>query len=749
MKHLAIMLLLFGAVAGVSYAQTNDTVSENQQIHLKDQATFVTDTVNIDSILMARSMRMLKGVKITADRPLYSVDGEKQLYNTSDDPSVQTGSASDALQNAPGVEVDAEGNITLRGSQSVDVWINDRPSHLSGEALKQYIKTLPANAIERIEVITNPSARYGGGGPVVNIVTRTKIKRNEFVSFGANGNARPQISPWASYVYGGKRFSLNIYGEYDYAHTWSDMWGSNIILTPQGDTSATRDYSTHEDHYKHGGYLWVNGHYEIDTQRTVSFYGSTYPSLINYDGTGEHQWHEYIYAPGNYSYSSTSHYRTPQIGAYGGVDYTRRINQEGEQFWLRLGANTFSYNSSHSYMRTYYTLVENDLTILDSTQGNNGIRSWFESGYTLPLSKKWELEVGIGGGRDFPSNYVTSSDSLIVGSVIRDPIRCYSNTESGWKYLAYATLLRRFGDLTVKLGMQAGRKHEEGSWNGYTTAKVDQSWTIPVPSIHLTYHTKNMHNFALSWTRRVSNPEASDLTPFINYNFESFNTGNPNLKLSVSNNVECSWNKYYDGFGSVGAELYWRANQNAISSLTDVAFNDFFGREVSFSMPYNIGNTDLAGTTLNVTYRPTAFINVRLSAYAFNYHYRLMFRPDEWAEDAAWAGSLRLNAWAKLWNVLQLFGNVGYSTRQISVLNSSEPSFRADLGLGADLMDRKLSLYLNVKDIFNSYASEWNNTNPYYSGSSRSTSSSRYISLGFVLRFGKLELENQARKREE
>ena len=163
MKKIFLVLLPLVAAAGALHAQ-------------------VTDTNQVDSIYLSPAMKALEEVKITAERPLYTVDGEKQLYNTADDPSVQTGTASDALQNAPGVEVDAEGNITLRGSQSVEVWINDRPSHLSGESLRQYIKTLPANAIKRIEVITNPSARYGGGGPVVNIVTTAKVSRNEFYS---------------------------------------------------------------------------------------------------------------------------------------------------------------------------------------------------------------------------------------------------------------------------------------------------------------------------------------------------------------------------------------------------------------------------------------------------------------------------------------------------------------------------------------------------------------------------------------
>lgn len=743
MKHTAFLLLLIGVVAGMSNAQTIDTIA------IAADSTIATKTQNYqqDSNYSPEFYRLLNGVKITADKPLYSVDGEKQLYNTCEDPSVQTGTASDALQNAPGVEVDAEGNITLRGTQSVEVWLNDRPSYLSGEALRQYIKTLPANAIERIEVITNPSARYGGGGPVVNIITRTKVKRNEFLTFGVNSNTRPQISPWISYVYGGKKFSFNIYAEYDYSHTWNNQSGHSTMFTPTGDTSAVRSYTSHNDHFRHGSWLWLSGHYDIDTQRTVSFWGGAYPGLTTGEGNIDCKWRELIYAPGDYSYRTTSNYRMLSGGAFGGLDYTRRINPNGEKLWLQLNASTYAYHSENSQTRTYNTMVGRDFTLRDLNNINDGLRTSAELGYTLPFGEKWEIEVGIGGEREFPGNEVSTTDSLIAGVAVRDSLRSYTEVTSSWKYLAFATLQRRFGDLTVKLGLQAGRKHKEGSWDGHTITSVDRSWTIPIPSVHLSYRTKDMHNFSLSWTRRIEVPSASDLTSFINYGTESYNTGNPSLKPTVSHNIEGRWDKYFDGFGSVGTELFWRAEQNAVSSMGDVAYCDIFDREVSFTMPYNIGDADLAGGTLNVTYRPTAFFNLRLSASAYNYHYRMMFRPDEWAEDAAWSGRIRLNVWAKLWNVLQVFGTVSYNTQQISIMNIHEPVFRTDLGVSADLLDRKLSLYLNVKDIFGSDITAWQDTNPYYSGGGRSTASSRYVSLGVTLRFGKMELESIARKK--
>ena len=118
----------------------------------------VTNNTALGTVKLAPGATQLKEVNITAARPLYAMDGEKMIYNVADDPTIQTGTTSDALQNAPGVEVDIEGNITLRGVSSVEIWVNDKPSKLTEENLKTYLETLPANALDRIETITNPSA---------------------------------------------------------------------------------------------------------------------------------------------------------------------------------------------------------------------------------------------------------------------------------------------------------------------------------------------------------------------------------------------------------------------------------------------------------------------------------------------------------------------------------------------------------------------------------------------------------------
>ena len=154
-----------------------------------EQELTINGKQDLGQLTLKEGSTKLNEVTITEKRPLFAVEGEKTMYNTAEDPSIQTGTLSDALQNAPGVSVDVEGNITLRGTSSVEVWINDKPSHMTAENLKTYIQTLPANSIDHLEVITNPSARYGSKADgIINIVTNAKIQKNEFFSFGVNGS---------------------------------------------------------------------------------------------------------------------------------------------------------------------------------------------------------------------------------------------------------------------------------------------------------------------------------------------------------------------------------------------------------------------------------------------------------------------------------------------------------------------------------------------------------------------------------
>ena len=387
-----------------------------------------------------------------------------------------------------------------------------------------------------------------------------------------------------------------------------------------------------------------------------------------------------------------------------------------------------------------------DYTIRDYSHRSIGTDISASIGYLLPFAEHWELEMGASANSQLPYLYTYHRDSLPDNR--RDLLRSYNSVEQQRGLEGYATILRRFGNFTAKVGLRVGQVDGTYSYISYISDIINGShanYLIPIPSVHLSYRTPTMHNFSLSYTYRTSAPEASDLMSNIIYHEESYSVGNPDLLPSHTHNLEGGWNKYFDNFGSVGVDVYYKAFTDEHGTLSDVAYSPVFGREVNYTQPFNIGSSHTAGTDLNLTYRPTAMFNVRLNASAVHQAYRCQFRPGEWADDNLWAANLRLSVWAKLWNVLQVFGNIRYTTRQLSFLSRTEPFFTTDLGLSADFFDRHLSLYLNVKDIFDTYSQSTATTNPYLLSNSTRNYSSRYISFGAVIRLGKMELENQAR----
>ena len=245
-----------------------------------EQELAVKGNQDLGKLQLKEGSTKLSEVTITEKRPLFAVEGEKTMYNVAEDPSIQTGTLSDALQNAPGVEVDVEGNISLRGTSSVEVWINDKPSHMTAENLKTYIQTLPANSIDHVEVITNPSARYGSNADgIINIVTNAKIQKNEFFSFGVNASTSPYIGPWASYVWSNDKLTFNAYINGGYG-VWKGSRFSDQSLFNEAHQLANHEIDSsiyNNKGYNTGGYFSLD--YEIDTANSINVWFSGWPNF--------------------------------------------------------------------------------------------------------------------------------------------------------------------------------------------------------------------------------------------------------------------------------------------------------------------------------------------------------------------------------------------------------------------------------------------------------------------------------------
>ena len=687
----------------------------------------------------------LQEVQVVAEKPLYVMDGEKNMYNTQEDPSIQTGTASDALQNAPGVEVDADGNITLRGVSSVEIWINDRPSHMNEEALKQYIKTMPANAIERIEVITNPSARYSTSGGVINIVTNQKVTRNELLCVGVRGTTTPAVSPWVSYVWANEKVDFNVYLNGMYGNHDMVSKGTATLLDANGDTSRFQDWDNKNKMPYQGGYFGFNTNWQIDDKTSLTAWAGAYPYWDQNSFYNNYKYVEYQPTRRDLGYRDTTLNRGFSSGAYGGAWFEHRYDTTGRKlsinlsgiYWTNGGYSdrTFDYNSP--LLTDFKRHMTGDM--LNAT-GQLGVD------YTLPLKHDYTIEAGAEFGFGYNDNSEIRDSLLPSGAWSNMWYQSYQSQGTTIEPSAYVTVQKRWGGLTTKLGLRYNNNIKKG-WMEHPSAgdrvSLDTLFTGLIPSFHLSYQTKTFESYSLSYTRRFSHEgDISSYLPFRVYEDYSFSTGNPNLLMCYTHNLEAAFNKYIMGFGNIGINAYWRANTNEIGTMTGADTASVIGPYlVNFTQPVNIGSSHTEGIEANITYRPTAFFNVRFNASLFNYGYNYQD-----FSDSKLSCSFRLNVWAKVWNKLEIFASGIYSSKRLGLYSLSNANKGMDFGCSSDFFNRQLSVYLNVSDIFG--WSEWgsNTTAPQYRTTGGQKFNSQYVSLGLTWRIGKMELESKARQ---
>ena len=701
--------------------------------------------INLGTITLAKSSTSLKEMKITASRPLYSADGEKVLYNVGDDPSVQSGNATDALQNAPGVEVDAEGNIKYRGGAEVSIWINNKPSHLKAESLKQYLKSLPAGTLQRIEIIAHPSAKYHTQNCVVNIITTAKVKRNELLCVGLNANSRPQVGPWVDYVWSNEKVRFNVFASGDYDRYSGDASGSSRLLAPDSTLSSVISSREHSRNRTFSGNFGLDFDYNIDSNTLVNLWLWTTASHDNSSLAGRTERTEFLTGAGRYFYDEAQYKAVRMADMSFGVMLEKQLDTLGGMLFVDYTGTLTRNRALAGNLRTF-----DSLTYLNSDrrQMTSNPSQWhgITTDIALPYSKRGEVDLGLMASIAPERKEVDETNYGLT-----DSLRSYNYDIRTCELSFYAGAEHHFGRFTLGASLSMDNAWYRLQYPGADSGNVDRHHLTFSPTLHASYSTKSMHNFTFSYTRYVMPPTATQLTRFTVYGYDSYSIGNPGLKNGCTDNLELGWERYFNHLGSIGISAWYNTMRDRTGTLADVAWCDAFGRIVAFSQPFNIGTARNGGCGLNATLRPADFMNIRFYANLFNDYYRVQYRPGQWAECEMLCYSLRLNFWAKLWehtgsswfDGLQLFANASYRSRTQALLAEIDPYFTVDCGMSTDLFKRRLSLFLNVNDLFNTVRTGSESINPYNPSTAESTLTSRYVSLGLTWRIGRTELESR------
>ena len=715
-----------------------------------EQMLTVKGNQDLGKLKLKEGSTKLDEVVVTEKRPLFAVEGEKTMYNVAEDLSIQTGTLSDALQNAPGVSVDMEGNITLRGTSGVEVWVNDKPLHMNDENLKNYIQQLPANSIDHVEVITNPSARYGSKADgIINIVTKAKVQKNEFFSFGVNGSTMPSLVPWMSYVWSNEKLTVNAYLNGGY-FVQKRHYLSEQSLYTNGHSLAnheTDSLMSIRKRYSLGCDLSLD--YEIDTANSLSVWLMGWPDWNagnEYYDAFRMQFEDTQGMPDtlvtDYVSLAALNYRTYFVE--GGLDYQHSFDSERHNLLVSAYVMGTGYNASYNNVRNYVSpfIYDWEDRVQDSDRNIGGET---EIIYNRPYSENGEFSIGLNSSYS-PEKEVYIMDTLMaVDKWDNDKQRSHRVNYTNLSNEVFVTLQHKLGGFTVKPGIRFCSDLVGGAYPDSSQYNFSKHFFSLRPSLHLSYRTKSMHNFKLNYTRRITAPVAQQLGAFPMYSLDSYSKGNPDLERVYTNTVEAGWTKYWDNFGSIGLSTYYRGMSNEVENIQLSDYHWLYGRVVSYSYPVNVGKSHNLGMEYNMVYRPNGFFNLRFYANLYDSYIYTEYEGQPY-EFEKWSYSFDLYLWAKLWNKVEVTASGYYSSPTQSLFSESHAYYGINAGLRADFFNRKMSVFVNANDIF-----DWNSRgettySPYVESSYRSKYNSRRVSVGLVFRFGKMELESRARQ---
>ena len=673
--------------------------------------------------------------------PLFVNEGETVVYHLSRDPQGQKGTVSDALQNVPGVKVDTEGNINLRGVSQVEIFINGKPSHFDEESQKNYLQQVSAATIERIEVMTNPSARYTTAidTGVINIITNSEASSERHLSVGIQSNTHPEFSPWISYIWSNQKyaFTANLKGSYTnttkhtdkYSYSFVDHEDARVMDT----VTAIRSQSDDTARY-YSMEVFLKGEYHPNEDNDFMVYFNIIPNIQKTSLLSNTYRKEYIHEIGEYRYSVYNN--NTQTMSYGGagLSWHHRFQQPGHILGLQVNSEYDFGGNTAKEIRTFKDQPSLNRNIRQ-TNDFVDIGNEAKLEYIYPYHQNGELYVSLSNNFR-PDNNLGLYDTLGADGYVTDWMRSEHRKFSRDYVSGVVMVQHHFGKLTVKPGLSYETVFLKARY--FDTPEYDtlMYFTHWLPSLHLSYRTDSQHNFSLGYTRKTDYPWMRYFTRRINYEEESFTTGNPLLKPTLIDAFEISWAKYWESLGSVSIKGYYNNSIHAINQVSDVTYDAFFGRMVPYTKPVNLNKYYEAGGEFNLTYRPSATFNVRLEANLFDSYIETLYdkTQDSVIISELWAYNLRLSTWAKLWNKLEVHATAYYNSPTQTLFATSQTAYGIDCGLRADFLNKRLSVLLNAYDIFNWNKEDNYTFNPYYLSYSSYKANSRYVSLELVYR---------------
>ena len=709
------------------------------------QKEFSTNT-DLGVISMEADAAQLDDVVVIAEKSTVEIKLDKRVYNVGKDMMVKGGTVSDVLDNVPSVTVDAEGTVALRGNENVKILIDGKPSGLAGINIADALKLLPADAVEKVEVITNPSARYDaeGGGGIINIVIR-KGKAN-----GLNGsimvNAGDPETYGVSANLNKKTNDFNLFSNigYNYRTNLGNTMVDAEYFNSDGSTSRFINERRTNERLSKG--LNVNFGADLNISKSA-----TWTNAVTFrKNSGENPDNVLFYNFDNSFIPTFVRNRlNDQISDEFSIEYSTNFTKNFKKEDHKLTVDIAISQNRENESSTIYDEIVGDATTLftESTLNNqNQQRNLFQVDYVLPIGKDGRFEAGYRGS--FQNNL---TDFEVT------PISDFSNTLEYVEnvnafYTQYGSKINKF---SYFLGLRFEDSHIEVnslSLNDYNTKKYNNLF----PSATINYEFSENSSLSLSYSKRINRPRGRFLNPVssLSSNINIFQ-GNPDIDPSLTDAIDLGYLKKWDKV-TFNTSAYVNITNDAFQFIRKESGLFVDGVPVILSTPINLAKEYRAGFEFNVNYSPYKWwrLNGNFNAFRnetqgdYSYVDYLGNTIVQNFDNVALTWFTRISSKVTLPYKIDWQTNGTYNAPQTNAQGKSLGVASMNVALSKDILKDKGTIALNVSDVFNSRKRIMETEIPnVVSSYSEMQWRQRQVMLTFTYRFNKQKNEKDRQPR--
>ncbi len=682
-----------------SYLKQNIVIDENSKV------------VNLGILKLKKSKdAVLKEVVVTSKKDAITLGIDRKVFNADQSLVAQGGSATDLLATVPSVQVDLDGNISLRGTSNVRILIDGKPSTFGGSNITQLLQSLPANSIERVELVTNPSSKYDpeGQSGLINIVLKRNIKTGLNGNFSVSAGRLENYNANTSLNYRNLKWNLSS----NYGLRTGDRLGFGINNTDFlnansgliNSRSNTNSFSNDISHT-----LKLGADYYLTEKTTIGVAGNL---NLNNESGNEILSQRFLNLNNSFDSGNGNNLNTEDGYGYDlNLDLVHKFKTLKEELTGNFSFGNSNEDNTENIIQNYLDVNDN---LSNQRQSTNRRNLTFEDNksyniqldYTKPLTEKSKLEAGFRSALRY-NDVDQTSDTLIFNTpnFNRD-----NNLTSLFELedLVHAVYGNYQNQFTNNFGVQIGLRAEQAYLNtditGITTGggllsspgRLD--YFRIYPSVFITQKFKGDNQLQLSYSRRVNRPRGWQVNPFPDV-ADRFNIriGNPNLRPEDIHSFEFSYAKFLRTF-TFTSSLYFRQVNDVVQGLREQNPNQIGG---TISRYFNIARNQSFGLELISRKDITKTWNVTGNLNFFQTY----FKGDENLgindnDGFNWNGNLTTNA--TIAKKLSVQANLFYMAPRTLSQGRMKEMVSADAGLRYDILKNKGSLAFNVRDVFNS-----------------------------------------------